>query len=160
MVYRRYATVNQFTIGLDRWKNLKASYLASGLTTRVHGNSKRQPKNALKMDEIKSLVTFLGNYAEKNAFLLPGRIPSYKRDTIQLLPSKKVHSNLMQCHTAPNPTLPSCVCVHANKYLTLPVYSRLCGLSTSYQQTKLASKQLPIPPFALSGVSLLPTSPS
>ena len=35
------------------------------------------------------------NYAEKNAILLPGRIPGYKRDTIQLLPSsttKKVHT--------------------------------------------------------------------
>ena len=66
---------------------MKASYLASGLTTRVHGNSKRRPKNALSLDEIKMLVTFLNNYAEKNAILLPGRIPGYKRDTIQLLPS-------------------------------------------------------------------------
>ena len=64
---------------------LKASYLATGLTLRVHGNTKRLPKHALKLDEVKLLVTFLHNYAEKNAILLPGRIPGYKRDDLQLL---------------------------------------------------------------------------
>ena len=84
----------EYFLGLDRFKNLKASYLASGLTTRVHGNYKRAPKHALTMDQIKSLVTFLHNYAETNAILLPGRIPGYKKDHYQLLPSsttKKVH---------------------------------------------------------------------
>ena len=66
---------------------LKASYLATGLTLTVHGNTKRLHKHALKLDEVKLLVTFLHNYAEKNAILLPGRIPGYKRDDLQLLPS-------------------------------------------------------------------------
>ena len=98
---------NSSIIGLDCFKNLKASYLATGLTARVHGNTKRQPKNALKMEEIKNLLTFLFNYAEKNAILLPRRIPGYKRDTIQLLPSsttKKVHTVL--------PTLPTLTHTH------------------------------------------------
>ena len=67
--------------------NLKASFLASGLTTRQHGNTRRLPKHALKFDEVKDFVTFLTNYAEKNAILLPGWIPGYKQDDIQLLPS-------------------------------------------------------------------------
>ena len=73
---------------------VKASFLATGLTTRVHGNTKKLPKHALKLDEVKNLVTFLSNYAEKNAILLPGRIPGYKRDDLQVLPSsttKKVN---------------------------------------------------------------------
>ena len=65
---------------------LKASFLATGLTTRVHGNAKRLPKHSLKLDEVKTFVTFLSNYVE-NAILLPGRIPGYKRDDLQLLPS-------------------------------------------------------------------------
>ena len=60
---------------------VKASYLATGLTTRVHGNTKHKPKHALNFDEIKNLVTFLHNYAEKNAILLPGRIPGYREMT-------------------------------------------------------------------------------
>ena len=54
---------------------LKASYLAAGLTSRVHGNANRLPKDALKLDEVKNLVIFLHNYAAKNAILLPGQIP-------------------------------------------------------------------------------------
>ena len=65
---------------------LKASFLATGLTIRIHGNTKRLPKHALKLHEVKNLVTFLNNFAE-NAILLPGRIPGYKRDDLQLLPS-------------------------------------------------------------------------
>ena len=64
----------------------KASYLATGLTLRVHDDAKRLPKHTLKLDEVKNLVTFLHNYAEKNA-ILPGRIPGYKWDDLQLLPS-------------------------------------------------------------------------
>ena len=67
--------------------NVKASFLASGLTTRQHGNTRRLPKHALKLDEVKNFVTFVTNYAERNAILLPGRIPGYKQDDIQLLPS-------------------------------------------------------------------------
>ena len=73
--------------GKDRFMALKASYLATGLTTRIHGNVRRTPKHALKLYEVKNLVTFLNNFAEKNAILLPGRIPGYKRDDLQLLPS-------------------------------------------------------------------------
>ena len=92
---KKGTTLTWCVTGLDRLKNVKASYLASGLTTRIHGNCRRRPKHALTIDEVKSLVTFMTNYAEKNAILLPGRIPGYKRDTIQLLPSsttKKVHT--------------------------------------------------------------------
>jgi hypothetical protein len=34
------------------------------------------------MEEIKNLVTFMTNYSEQNAILLPGRIPTYKQDNI------------------------------------------------------------------------------
>ena len=66
---------------------MKASYLASGLTTRVHRNTKCLPYNALSFVEVKNIVRFLHSYAEQHAILLPGRIPGYKRDDLQLLPS-------------------------------------------------------------------------
>ena len=71
-------STNTLFTGKDRFMNLKASYLASGLTTRSHGNVQGQPKHALKLDETKKLVTFVSNYAEKHTILLPGRIPGYK----------------------------------------------------------------------------------
>ena len=85
-------------IGNDKFINVKASYIANGLTTRVHENSKRRPHNALTFEEVQNLVKFLRSYAEQHGILLPGRIPGYKRDDLQLLPSsttKKV--DMFQC---------------------------------------------------------------
>lgn len=73
--------------GKDRFHALTAHYLATGLTTRYHGNKKRLPQNTLSFRDLKNIVKFLNSYAESNAILLPGRIPGYKRTDLQLLPS-------------------------------------------------------------------------
>ena len=78
---------------------MKDSFLATGLTTRVHGNKNNKPKHALTFDEIKYLVTFITNYAERHAILLPGRIPGYKRDDVQLLPSSTTKKVYLVQHT-------------------------------------------------------------
>lgn len=73
--------------GKCRFEVLKLHYLATGLTTRQHGNHNRLPHNALSFSDTQNAVDFIKNYAEANAILLPGRIPGYKRDDLQLLPS-------------------------------------------------------------------------
>ena len=78
-----------YGVGRKRIMALKDSYLANGLETRVHGNRKRLPHNQMTHRAITNVVKFLENYAEENAILLPGRIPSYKRDDIKLLPSSR-----------------------------------------------------------------------
>ena len=70
-----------------RYNNIKASYLVNGLAPRRHKNTKRLPHNTLPFDVKVEVVTFLQHYAEAHAILLPGRIPGYKRDDLQLLPS-------------------------------------------------------------------------
>jgi hypothetical protein len=74
-------------IGKDRFTALKRHYLATGLTTRCHGNCKRTPANTLSFRDNQNVLKFLRSYAENHAILLPGRIPGYKRDDLQLLPS-------------------------------------------------------------------------
>ena len=76
-----------YGIGKDRFRAVKEHYLVNGLETRTHGNKKRLPHNASSPETIQNVVTFLQNYAEENAILLPARIPSHKRDDIKLLPS-------------------------------------------------------------------------
>ena len=71
--------------GKDRFMAVKAHFLATGLTTRIHKRTRCLPHNALSFVEVKNLVRLLKNYAETHAILLPGRIPGYKRDNIQLL---------------------------------------------------------------------------
>ena len=68
-------------------KAIKAQYLAEGLVPRIHGHSGRIAPNALVLEHVQSIVTFVMQYAETNGILLPGRILGYKRDDIQLLPS-------------------------------------------------------------------------
>ena len=68
-----------------------------GLTTRQHGNHNRVPHNSLSFVETKNVIRFLSAYAEAHVILLPGRIPGYKRDDLQLFPSsttKKVYKFL------------------------------------------------------------------
>lgn len=71
----------------DRLAALLKHYLENGVTPRTHGNKGKVPKHALEPNDIERVVTFIHNYAEENAVLLPGRIPGYKRDDLKLLPS-------------------------------------------------------------------------
>ena len=73
--------------GETRLKSLSRHLKQSGLTPRTHGNVKRKPAHALSFLFIKYIVTFIHNYAEQHALLLPGRVPGYSRSDIQLLPS-------------------------------------------------------------------------
>ena len=71
-------------IGDFHLKAIRAQYVAEGLVPRVHGHTGRVAPNA---EEVKGIITFVMQYVETNAILLPGRIPGYKRDDIKLLPS-------------------------------------------------------------------------
>ena len=92
-------TTTILTPGKDHFTAMKAHFLAIGLTTTIHKRTKSLPHNALSFVEVQNLVCFLYNYAETHAILLPGRIPGYKRDNIQLLPTcttKKVNFRHVQ----------------------------------------------------------------
>ena len=78
-----------YGIGKKRLLAVKDAYNNNGLETRIHKNRKSLPHNYRSYDVIKNFVTFLQNYCEENAILLPGRIPGYKRDDIKILPSSQ-----------------------------------------------------------------------
>ena len=74
-------------LGKTRFQSLKDHYQMSGLMVRQHGNVKRLPHNTLTQQEQDCAIRFIKSYARANSILLPGRIPGYKRDDLQLLPS-------------------------------------------------------------------------
>ena len=76
-----------YGVGKHRVPAIKKNFLEYGLETRIHGNSRKRPHNSLTWDMIINIVKFIQNFAERNAILLPGRIPTHKRDDIKLLPS-------------------------------------------------------------------------
>ena len=61
------------------WPSRPASWIDG---KRAWKQKEGVPKHALKLEEVKELVTILSNYTEKNAILLPGRY-GYKRDDLQ-----------------------------------------------------------------------------
>jgi len=86
-----------YGISKHRLKGIKDSCLKDGLVPRTHGNTKKTPHNALSYDMIINIMKFIQNFAEQNAILLPGRIPTFKRDDIKVLPSsdsKKVFNRI------------------------------------------------------------------
>ena len=68
--------------GSKHLRNLSSWLTDSGISPRVHGNTKRLPKHALKLRDVEYIVRFLLSYAEQHALLLPGRVPVYARDDI------------------------------------------------------------------------------
>lgn len=72
-------------IGKVKFQSIKASFESNGLCPRKRPYVK--PRHALRFADIQYVVSFIQNYAEDNAILLPGRIPGYKRDDVVLLPS-------------------------------------------------------------------------
>ena len=75
-------------------------------TLRVHGNTHRQPSKAFSAEDVQQVVSFITNYAEDHAILLPGRIPGYKRSDIQLLPSNKTKMAVWSAYAAATEHLP------------------------------------------------------
>ena len=78
----------------DQFLNIKASCSENGIAPRVHGNTRRLPVHALTFDDVSRVVTFIRNYAEDHAVLLPGRIPGYKRSDLQLLPCSTTRASI------------------------------------------------------------------
>ena len=67
--------------------SLVKHYKKNGLTLRTHGNAKRLPSSASSIETVERVVKFIKNVAEKQALLLPGRVPGLKRIDVKLLPS-------------------------------------------------------------------------
>ena len=71
----------------NRLYSLVRHYRKNGLTLRVHGNAKRLPSSASSAETVEQVVKFIKTTAEEQAFLLPGRVPGFKRMDVKRLPS-------------------------------------------------------------------------
>ena len=71
------------TISVTRFDAIKHTWLQNGVCPHVH--SSNQPHNTTRLSNVQHVVQFILQYAD-HAILLPGRIPGYKRDDVQLLP--------------------------------------------------------------------------
>ena len=75
--------LNLYGISKSQFQNKQSR----GISQVIRGNSKRLLHDTLPLNENEDVKNFLSNYAEENAVLLPGRIPGFKNEDIQLLSS-------------------------------------------------------------------------
>lgn len=89
-----------FLHAVSRWKfnAIKSSWLQNGLRPRQR--KKSSPHNVTRLSDIRLLMRFLLQYAEDHAILLPGRVPGYKRDDIQLLPSSTTKREVWEIYSS------------------------------------------------------------
>ena len=68
----------------------------NGSVPREHGNKGKTPHNLLPLVTRQYAETFIKNFAESNALLLPGRVPYYRDEeaTLQLLPSHETRKTV------------------------------------------------------------------
>jgi len=59
-------------IGKDHLQNVKDHYKEEGLQVQINRNTKHVPYYAVPFAAKRHVLTFLNNYAEENAILLPG----------------------------------------------------------------------------------------
>ena len=83
-------------IGRGKFTATKSSWLQNGLRPQQH--TCVTPHNATSYTEITRVVHFILQYAEDHGILLPGRVPGYKRNDLQLLPSHTTKRDVWQLY--------------------------------------------------------------
>ena len=68
-------------------------------THKKKTNNKKSNTAALSFADMERVKNFIVQYAEDHAVSLPGRVPGFKRDDIQLLPSSHPKSRVYRAYS-------------------------------------------------------------
>ena len=102
-------------IGEKHFKNLKKHFSENGLSPCERGNQGRVPHHAITLHDARQAVTFLFEYAEMHAILLPGRVPGYRRTDLQVRSVKQKHVGVLpqfSTNTKAHYNIESCCYIH------------------------------------------------
>ena len=89
-----------YGLSYSRFHRLKEHYEQHGIYPHTHGNSKKLPSNTLPQIVTENVNSFLTNYVEENAIVLPGRIPGFKRDDVKVLSSSKTKMSVWRTYNS------------------------------------------------------------
>ncbi|XP_076449423.1 uncharacterized protein LOC143285915 [Babylonia areolata] len=88
-------------IGDQKLKTLCKHYKEFGLVPRnLKSGGRKNNTKALSLPDTERVVDFIKGYAQHHAVSLPGRVPGFKRDDIQLLPSAETKSGIFRLYRA------------------------------------------------------------
>ena len=81
---------------------MQAWYRENGATPRRNKAGGRvECERTLTYEDVKRIHSFILNYAEENALVLPGRVPGFKRGDLRLLPSANTKADIWRNHYKP-----------------------------------------------------------
>ena len=87
-------------IGVNTLRRIGSHLDNHGLSEKVHGNKGKSPHNAMTVNDINNVITFLQSYANKNGLPLPGRMPNYRDSRVILLPSDKSKADIFELYNS------------------------------------------------------------
>lgn len=121
-----------YGISYSQFRRLKEHYEKHGICPRQHGNTKRLPENTLSQSTVEDLHSFLANYVEENAIMLPGRIPEYKSDDIKILSSSETKISVWRVYRSASSVVGGVLSQHSRCQAN---DGPLHDLSTEHKQT-------------------------
>lgn len=83
----RKGFVFMHTIADKCFRNLVDHYKTSGVAPRMHGLSGKSPPNTTSLERTSSMLQFVKNLASSISLPLPGQIPNFRDERVQLLPT-------------------------------------------------------------------------
>ena len=87
------------SISQNKLTALIKHYKENGLVQRrKQAGGRKSNKRSLSFEDIKAVVTFITNFAEQHALVLPGRVPGFKRSDIRLLPSSETKASVWRLY--------------------------------------------------------------
>ena len=75
------------TISDKRFRNLVDHYKTSGVAPRTHGLTGKSPPNTTSFARVSSMLQYVRNLASSISLPLPGRLPNFRDERVQLLPT-------------------------------------------------------------------------
>ena len=85
----------------DCLTGLLAWYKEEGLVPKEkRSGGRRNNTRAHSIEDLKRTLTFITQYAEHHALVLPGRVPGFKRDDVKLLSSSETKAKVYSVYSA------------------------------------------------------------
>jgi len=100
VVCRKFFSV-VFSCGEKRLKNVKKQFLKEGIVPKQHSNvAKPCAMRSVEYEKRKQACSFIQNFAQNNALVMPGRMTNYKNPDLKLLPSSMTKKYVFDLYVA------------------------------------------------------------
>ena len=114
-------------ISEKRFRNIREHFEEFGVTSRTHGNTKRNPPNTTSMEATEYVKKFIENVSNTFGMSLPGRVSGQRDFRVNVLPSTHTYSHVYRMYKSTD------LEYHVS-------YTKFCELWKTFHPTIIAMK--------------------